>query len=188
MGTRPFPFLRAARAVLAALTGAWALLFAVPAAAQSDNVDVQTEAIILRPLSFFIVDQLHFGDIIPNPTGAGTVRLQPNGTRTATGGVVLVGNSHQPSRFAGLGRFNQQVVISLQSNSIWIFGPGPRMRVRNFEIGSTPTAILSTSPLRFRITSATGAFNFPLGAILEVGANQPAGDYVGTYTITLNYL
>ena len=99
-----------------------------------------------------------------------------------------MGNSHQPSRFAGLGRFNQQVTISLQSNSIWIYGPGLRMRVRNFEIGSTPTAILSTSPLRFRIASATGAFNFPLGAILEVGANQTAGDYVGTYTITLNYL
>ena len=80
------------------------------------------------------------------------------------------------------------MAISLQSNSIWITGPGPRMRVRRFEIGSTPTAILSTAPLRFRITSPTGAFNFPLGATLDVGANQPAGDYVGTYTITLNYL
>jgi hypothetical protein len=180
--------MRAARAALAVLLAGAATGVAAPAAAQLADTDAQTEAIILRPLSFFIVDQLHFGDIIPNPTGAGTVRLQPNGTRTATGGVILVGNSHQPSRFAGLGRFNQQVAISLQSNSIWIYGPGPRMRVRNFELGSTPTAILSTSPLRFRITSATGAFNFPLGAILEVGANQPAGDYVGTYTITLNYL
>lgn len=188
MGTRPFLKVAAARAALTALTGGAALLAASPAAAQSADADAQAEAIILRPLSFFIVDELHFGDIIPNPSAAGTVRLQPNGTRTATGGVILVGNSHQPSRFAGLGRFNQQVTISLQSNSIWIYGPGPRMRVRNFEIGSTPTAILSTSPLRFRIASATGAFNFPLGAILEVGANQTAGDYVGTYTITLNYL
>jgi Domain of unknown function (DUF4402) len=188
MGTRPFLDMAAMRAALAALTAGAALSAAAPAAAQLADADAQTEAIILRPLSFFIVDELDFGDIIPNPVAAGTVRLQPNGTRTATGGVILVGNTHQAARFAGLGRFNQQVAISLQSNSIWIYGPGPRMRVRNFEIGSTPTAILSTTPLRFRITSATGAFNFPLGAILEVGANQPAGDYVGTYSITLNYL
>lgn len=165
-----------------------ALLTAAPAAAQQARAPAQTEAIILRPLSFFLVDDLNFGDIIPNPAAAGTVRLQPNGTRTATGGVVLVGNTHQPARFAGLGRFNQQVAISLQSNTIWITGPGPRMRVRNFEIGSTPTATLSTTPLRFRLSSPLGAFNFPVGGILEVGANQPPGDYTGTFTITLNYL
>ncbi|MBA4747281.1 MAG: DUF4402 domain-containing protein [Sphingopyxis sp.] len=185
MGTRP---LSGATAWRAALTACAAGFGVAPAAAQLADADAQAEAIILRPLSFFIVDELEFGDIIPNPAAAGTVRLFPNGTRTATGGVVLVNNNHQPARFAGLGGTNQQVTISLQSNSIFINGPGPRMRVRNFEIGSTPTAILSTRPLRFRINSATGAFNFPLGAILEVGANQPAGDYVGTYTITLNYL
>jgi hypothetical protein len=188
MGTRPFSFAPVRRAALVAFAAGTALASAAPALAQSASDNAQTEAIILRPLSFFLVDDLHFGDIIPNPAAAGTVRLQPNGTRTATGGVVLVGNSHQPARFAGLGRFNQQVAISLQSNTIWINGPGPRMRVRTFEIGSTPTAILSTSPLRFRISSPTGAFNFPVGAILEVGANQPPGDYAGTFTITLNYL
>ena len=44
------------------------------------------------------------------------------------------------------------------------------MRVRDFEIGSTPTALLSTSPTRFRITSPLGNYNFPVGATLEVGA------------------
>lgn len=188
MGTRPKPVITARRSAWAALAACAAAFGAAPAAAQLADADAETRAIILRPLSFFVVDELEFGDIIPNPASAGTVRLFPNGTRTATGGVVLVNNNHQPARFAGLGRTNQQVAISLQSNSIWIYGPGPRMRVRNFEIGSTPTAILSTTPLRFRITSPTGGFNFPLGATLEVGANQPAGDYVGTYTITLNYL
>ncbi len=62
------------------------------------------------------------------------------------------------------------------------------MRVRNFEIGSTPTAILSTTPLRFTITSALGNYNFPVGATLDVGANQTPGDYSGTFTVTLNYL
>jgi Domain of unknown function (DUF4402) len=172
---------------MAALLGSAAIAAATPAAAQQASGTANTEAIILRPLSFFKVDDLDFGSILPNMATAGTVRLQPNGTRTATGGVVLVGNDQQPARFTGLGTRNQQVSISLQANSIFITGPGAPMRVRTFEIGSTPTVILSTTPLRFRITSATGAFAFPLGAILEVGANQTPGDYAGSFTINLNY-
>jgi hypothetical protein len=180
----PFPTKRQMLAVMAASVAAWS----APAAAQSAGAaSAKTEAIVLRPLAFFKVDDLDFGSIIPSAT-AGTVRIQPNGTRTATNGIVLVGSGSQPARFTGLGTNNQQVNISVQSNSIFITGPGPSMRVRTFEIGSTPTAILSTTPLRFRIVSATGAFAFPLGAILEVGANQPEGEYSGTFTVNLNYL
>ncbi|HZG32609.1 MAG TPA: DUF4402 domain-containing protein [Sphingopyxis sp.] len=47
---------------------------------------------------------------------------------------------------------------------------------------------MSTTPTRFRITSPLGNYNFPVGATLEVGANQAPGDYAGSFTITLNYL
>ncbi len=159
---------------------------AAPASAQS-NAEGVTEAIVLRPLSFFKVNDLDFGDIIASGT-AGTVRLLPDGTRTRTGGVTLASNGGEPARFAGLGSFNRQVNISLGANNIQITGPGAPMRVHDFEIGSTPTAILSTTPLRFRITTALGNYNFPVGATLDVGANQAPGDYTGTFTITLNYL
>lgn len=182
-------FAKAARSVAVAALGISAGMIAAPqAAAQASATSpARAEAIVLRPLSFFKVDDLHFGDIIPSVTAAGTVRLQPNNTRTATGGIVLVGNIHQPARFAGLGTNNQQVTIALQASSIFITGPGAPMRVRNFEIGSTPTTILSTTPLRFRLNSVTGAYNFPLGATLEVGANQTPGEYAGNFTIILNY-
>lgn len=164
------------------------LLFvpAAPALAQN-STQVQTDAIVLRPLSFFKVNDLDFGDIIASGT-AGTVRIAPDGARTRTGGATLAGNSGEPARFAGLGTPNRQVNISLGANSIFITGPGTRMRVRDFEIGSTPTAILSTTPTRFTIATAIGNYNFPVGATLEVGANQTPGDYAGTFTITLNYL
>ncbi len=169
---------------------AFALLIAPaavsPALAQG-SAQSEAEAIVLRPLSFFKVNDLDFGSIIASGT-AGTVRLLPDGSRTRTGGATLAGNGGEPARFAGLGTPQRQVNISLGSNSIWITGPGTRMRVRDFEIGSTPTAILSTSPTRFRIDSALGNYNFPVGATLEVGANQAPGDYSGTFTITLNYL
>ncbi|WP_431562783.1 DUF4402 domain-containing protein [Sphingopyxis sp.] len=159
---------------------------ASPALAQG-SAQSEAEAIVLRPLSFFKVNDLDFGSIIASGT-SGTVRLAPDGTRSRTGGVTLAGGGGEPARFAGLGTPNRQVNISLGSNSIWITGPGVRMRVRDFEIGSTPTAILSTSPTRFRITSPLGNYNFPVGGTLEVGANQAPGDYSGTFTITLNYL
>ncbi|NIJ39168.1 spore coat protein U-like protein [Sphingopyxis panaciterrae] len=159
---------------------------ASPALAQN-SAQSEAEAIVLRPLSFFKANDLDFGDIIASGS-AGTVRLYPDGSRTKTGGVTLAGGGGEPARFAGLGTPQRQVNISLGSSTIWITGLGTRMRVRDFEIGSTPTAILSTSPTRFRIDSALGNYNFPVGATLEVGANQTPGDYSGTFTITLNYL
>ncbi|MBO9698471.1 MAG: DUF4402 domain-containing protein [Sphingopyxis sp.] len=169
---------------------AFALLIASVAASPAmaqNSAPSQVEAIVLRPLSFFKVNDLDFGDIIPSAS-AGTVTIGPEGSRSRTGGVTLAGGGGEPARFAGLGSVNRQVNISLGSNNIWLTGPGVRMRVRDFAIGSTPTAILSTAPTRFRITSPLGNYNFPVGATLEVGANQTAGDYSGTFTITLNYL
>jgi Domain of unknown function (DUF4402) len=160
-------------------------LSAMPAAAAPGTAT--SKAIILRPLSFFRVQDLNMGDIIPGTLG-GTVRLYPNGTRTATGTIVLVGNSHQPARFAGLGTQNEQVSILLAANTIQLTGPGAPMTLSLFEIGSTPTAILSTNASFFTIGSALGNFNFPVGASLAVGPSQAPGTYSGTFSITLNYL
>lgn len=160
--------------------------FVSPAFAQSTN-SAEAEAIVVRPLSFFKVNDLDFGLIVSSGT-AGTVTMNPDGSRTRTGGTVLVGSRGEPARFTGMGTQNREVNISLGSNTIWITGPGQRMRVRDFRIGSTPTALITTNPTRFRITSANGVYNFPVGGTLEVNANQAAGNYSGTFTITLNYL
>lgn len=184
MGTRPFPILKLCVAGIA-------LSCAMPAAAQQTQGPTRTnqgeaKSIVLRQLSFFRVQDLDFGNIIPGPT-AGVVRILPDGTRTTTGGVQAIGSTHQPARFAGMGSRNQQVLISVSANAIQLTGPGAPMTVSQFEIGSSPTVILSTTPVRFRITTANGQFNFPIGARLAVGANQADGVYSGTFAVTLNY-
>lgn len=164
-----------------------ALAIATPAdAATADREAADAQVAIVRPLEFINVDNLHFGSVIRGAT-AGTVIVAPNGTRTKTGGVVLNGSGFQVARFAGMGIINQNVDISLGANQIFITGPGAAMRVHTFVIGSTPSATLSTNPQRFRISSTTGIFTFPVGATLDVGANQVPGTYNGTWTITLNY-
>ena len=146
----------------------------------------QSQVGVVTPLSFIQTEELHFGQIFASNT-AGTVTVAPDGSRTRTGGVTLFGTIHQPAEFAGMGVFNQRVQVSLGSNTIFLTGPGVRMRARTFVIGSTPTAVLTTTPRVFRIGGPTGAFRFPVGATLEVGANQVPGTYRGTWTITLNY-
>lgn len=165
---------------------------AVLLAASANNVAYaetrpgSAEITVVRPLSFVIDDNLDFGTLIPSNV-AGTVTMAPTGARTATNGIVLVGGGHTTATFSGQGAFNQRVDISLGSNSIFITGPGAPMRVRTFVVGSTPTAVLTTAPLRFRIAAANGIFTFPIGATLEVGANQAPGKYTGNWSINLNY-
>lgn len=159
---------------------------ACPTGAQAATEQGQAEVGVLTPLSFIQTEELHFGRIFAS-NAAGTVIVAPDGTRTRTGGVTLIGNDQQAAEFAGMGSFNQRVQISLGSNSIFLTGPGTRMRAHTFVIGSTPTAVLTTTPRVFRIATPSGGFAFPVGATLDVNANQTPGTYRGTWTITLNY-
>lgn len=191
MGTSHMPTIRRLwmSGAIAVATFIMPMTLPAPALAQTagDSEAARSEAIILRPLSFFRVQDLEFGDFVPGTAG-GVVRVLPDGSRTATGSITLVGANHQPARFAGLGTFNRQVDISVSANSIQLTGPGAPMTLSQFEIGSTPTAILTTTPLRFRIGAANGIFNFPIGGRLTVNANQADGTYAGSFAITLNYL
>lgn len=172
--------------LLTSLTASAALAAGLsPAAAQSTST-AQTEATVLQPLSFIVTQNLDFGQIIAS-NQQGYVTLAPDGTRTSTNGIVLVGSRHAPATFAGYGAFNQTVLISLQTGNIWLTGPGTRMLMDSFVIGSTPTAPITTSPRRFRIVSPSGLFEFPIGARLRVNANQARGVYNGTFRLTLNY-
>ena len=167
---------------------ATAAIFAacVPLPAFAATAPGNAEVTIVRPLSFVADDNIEFGNVIRGTT-AGTVTIAPDGTRTATGGVTLANGGNKPASFAGMGTNNQRVDVSLGAASIMITGPGAAMRVHTFVLGSTPTAVLTTTPQRFRISSSTGIFAFPVGATLDVGANQAAGQYSGTWSITLNY-
>ena len=173
------------RTATALLLAAFAMIAAQPAYA--GTMPGNGEITIVSPLSFVIDDNLDFGTIVRGTT-AGTVTVTPTGTRTQTGGVTLInGGGHKPALFAGQGTFLQRVEISLGASSISLTGPGAPMQVRDFVLGSTPTAVLTTTPLSFRIAALNGVFSFPVGATLDVGANQAPGVYSGNWSITLNY-
>lgn len=166
-----------------------AMMLGVSAPAIAGPQRTEAQAVIVTPLSFFKVDDLIFGRILPSST-AGTVTVAPDGVRTKTGGVTLFnGGGEQPSRFAGRGAANQIVAISLTStpNRLTRVGGTQTMTLSTFVIGSTPTVVLTGTNQFFRINNTSGIFNFPVGASLAVGANQVAGNYAGTFVVTLNY-
>ena len=146
----------------------------------------EASAVVVRPLSFINYENLDFGRIIP-ATVAGTVTISTANVRTSTNGIVLVGNDFQVARFAGQGVQNQRVRIQITPATVILTGPGPAMTVSNLIIGAAPTLIQNGSSANFRIVPANGIFSFTVGGRLNVGANQPAGAYSGTFTATLDY-
>jgi hypothetical protein len=196
MGTRPFRAIgeqSAVRALFSALLLFACAALSTPASAQannsSDTEQTTARAVIVTRNSFFLVQDLNFGDILAGNTTQSLIRLQPDGTRVRdSGNAVLVNNNHRPARFAGRGTTGQVITIRVMQTPIFITGPGAPMRVDRFEIGSSPTTVvLTTSPQSFTIGSASGAFNFPVGARLRVNANQAPGLYSGQFTIELDY-
>lgn len=163
-----------------------ALAALTPTLAQARTASGDAQVAIVTPLSFIQVENLDFGTIIPSGT-AGTVTLTPNNNRTATGGIILVGNNHQPARFAGMGISGQRVRIQITPNNIILTGPGPSMTVNNVTIDPQGTLQQNGNSPNYRILPLNGIFVFNVGGRLNVGANQPAGTYSGTFTATLDY-
>lgn len=174
------------RAAIASLALATALV--AGAAAHAATTPARAKTVIVSRLAFLNAEELEFGNLLAGTT-AGTVIVSPTGVRTANGGVTLVGGLVQPARFAGRGTVNQIVLISLTASPSTLrrVGGTETMVLDQLTIGSTPTAVLTTRPQAFRISSPTGIFNFPVGGRLSVNANQAPGDYTGTFTVTLNY-
>lgn len=146
----------------------------------------QAQIAVVTPLSFINYRNLDFGRVIPAAV-AGSVTISPTNTRTASAGIVPVGNDFQVARFAGMGAQNDRVRVRISPSVINLTGPGPAMTVDSFIIGPEATLQQIGGSPNYRIVAANGVFWFSVGARLNVGANQPAGTYSGSFTATLDY-
>lgn len=167
--------------LLALLAAPAALLLAVPAKAApvAANPPAQAQALILIPLTLTKLDDLHFGTIIPSAV-SGTVTVPADGSpATAAGGVTLVTSDPAVrARFAGAGSANQLVFINVTNPGTLSDGAGNNVTV----------LALTLDGLALRTIDATRAFDFHVGGILQVGANQPEGFYSAEFDVTADYL
>lgn len=142
------------------------------------SVTANATATIVKSISIEKIADLQFGKIIAAST-AGQVQIQTDGSRTiAAGDVVLFnqGSDHQAAAFKTIGSPNATYFLSFPT-SVSLAGP----------TGSTPMTIEGFVHSATGTLSASGEETFNVGATLNVGVNQAAGEYAGTFAVTAAY-
>jgi hypothetical protein len=143
-------------------------------------------AAVVRPNTLIKTDDLDFGTLISGSAG-GTVTINPvtNG-RSATGGATLVGNDGGRAVFQGTGGIFLITVSGSTSVTLTRAGGGAPA------IAASLVRAATTSGGGIALLGATllpsGVQTYYIGGTLNVPANQPEGNYSGTFTLTVNYL
>jgi hypothetical protein len=163
---------------LLAASAALALLLS-PAAATAAPVQASStgKAVVLKSLSVLKIADLDFGGLVVS--SAGTAVINPiSGALTTTGSLVPIGTAH-PATFTATGSRNSVVNIKLPASAITLnrVGGGGTMTVSNWTLDGKPN----------RKVPLNNAFNFSVGATLNVGAGQADGIYTGTFAVTVQY-
>ena len=162
-------------------SAAAALLFAASAPARAARPVTQSDAdaIVLKPLSLIKKKNMDFGTLISAAT-AGTATINPaTGAVTTTGGVTAATSTTSAATFVGAGSKNAPFQIRLPTSPITLTRSGgtETMTVSNWTTDGQTT----------RRVAANAAFQFGIGARLNVAANQAPGTYVGTFNVTVHY-
>lgn len=169
----------ALRRLLAVLSGSALLLPApVHAAPVAATKNATGKAAILKSLSLLKVADLDFGELVV--TGAGTAVINPvSGATATTGPVTPVGTAGHPATFTATGSRNSVVNIRLPNAAVTLtrVGGGGTMTVSNWTLDGNSN----------RKIPLNSAFNFNVGATLNIGASQADGTYTGTFTVTVQY-
>jgi hypothetical protein len=167
--------------LLATSGGLASLLLSAGAAAAAPvaaKTDASGSASILRPLTMLKQSDLDFGELVV--AGSGTAIVDPvSGALTTAGGLAKIGATAHAATFTTTGSKNSVVLIRIPTAAVTLtqVGGSATMTVSNWTLdGSTNRRIPQNS-----------AFNFSIGATLNVAAGQADGTYAGTFTVTVQY-
>lgn len=161
------------------------LALAVPAASAQTpgRAEATATVTIYKAITLTKVLDMKFGAVAAGPT-SGTIVLSPEGARTGTGGAAPLANSDTVSadaptyaEFTASGPANQAYSISLPIQPVEMNQGADRMTLTDFRSSLGAAGRLSSS----------GTQTFKVGATLNVGANQPVGEYMGQFEVTVAY-
>lgn len=155
-------------------------------AAFAQTADADARAVTIGPLSVVNIADLEFGKIIPSPVPGSVFIDTRNGNRTGTGGVTLVGGTSGRGNFIIYGGPNQIVEVSIPGTMTVTHTNGSdNMSIDQMAIGNG-NRNFSTFVRGFLGT--LGVYQLTVGGRLNVGGDQEAGVYSGTFTMTVDYL
>lgn len=164
-----------------------ALALAISAAAGSAaaaNATATSTSTVIAPIQILKAADLAFGSFAAG-SSLGTVTVSTNGTRSKTGGVTLTGGGGiSAAKFDVTGSGTLTYSISWTGSSTSLASGGDTMtftRVADLTGGGAVTGDVSSGAL------TAGAQSIYVGGVLDVGVNQPAGNYSGTVSATVEY-
>ncbi len=131
---------------------------------------------IIAPISIAKQIDLAFGNIIAS-AAAGTVVVDVTGTRTNGGGATFptVAGTVAAAQFKATGFSGSVYSITLPAdNVVSLSGTGTAMNLTGFTHNATEVL-------------TGGEEVFEVGATLQVGINQTAGSYTGSFNVIVNY-
>jgi hypothetical protein len=150
-----------------------------------DTESANASATIVTPISITWVQDMEFGNIAVTST-AGTVALNPDGSRTPAGGVTLPNVTGNPVQAVftinGTASYTYAITLPLTltiTNTTAGPGLGQTMTVNNFTSDPSGTGQLDIG----------GAQTLNVGATVNVSAAQAAGHYesAAPFDVTVNY-
>jgi spore coat protein U-like protein len=185
-----------------------AVAFGAAGSAQAASTNVPVSATVMPPITVSEPGDLRFGSIAAVAT-AGTVVVGVGttipatapttaapiqaGTRTSTGGVIMIGGGTcSATVLCGAGSIQIQGPVSGSFSTVTLpatvtlTSGANTMTVGTLtrRYGPTGVAGVTTGAGAF---SAGGAAVLVIGGTLAVGANQAAGTYTGTMAVTVDY-
>lgn len=155
--------------------------FTLNAFSQPFTANATATATIISPLSITHVagtdTELAFGNIIAN-AAAGTATVIPAGTisYSIVSAPAAIPGAHTAATFTVGGAIGATYTIVLPTTDVTISDGTNSMTVNNFQSTPSGTSTLATATEVLRV-----------GGRLNVGASQAAGDYTGTFSVTVNY-
>ncbi|MEO8023128.1 DUF4402 domain-containing protein [Polaromonas sp.] len=130
-------------------------------------------ATVLAPIAIAAGTALNFGTLAGNASG-GTVVVTAAGARSTTGTVVVTGAAFSAGAFT---------VTGTGASTFAVTYPGSFNVSAN--AGANTMAVVVNGAATGTLVG--GTVSLPVGGTLTVGANQVAGSYTGTYTMTVEY-
>ena len=131
---------------------------------------------LITPLKITKVTDLHFGTLSAGQA-AGMVFLLPDGTINPTGGVVL--SAIAPTKIVA-----SYTIVGQPLTSYAVTVPA------SFNVISAGNPDMTVNPLPEYTMNSINEFGnstLNVGGVLNVAANQPGGEYTGTFDVTIVY-
>jgi len=129
---------------------------------------------IITPIGLAKTADLNFGQVVAH--SGGQVIIAPNSTRTVGGSAEAVpASSSSAATFAVTGNGSNTYAITLPTSTT-LTSNSNTITVDNFTSTPSGTGALSS-----------GAQTVQVGATLEVGSAQAAGNYTGTFNVYVQY-